>query len=270
MWPIGPRSSETYLHEGQPPQVIPRPLGAVPGRRAPWAELSAEQRSKVPLDAVRRALVQPRESAPAYQNPTGVVPAELPATGRARTAGVLCLVYEGARGEARVVLTRRDRRLLVHAGEIAFPGGRVEAGESPLGAALREASEEVAVDISTVEVIGELTPLATRLSSALVHCFVAVFPGPTSGGLPGPDGCRLRPGEGEVEEIFCPALGELMQEGVFHEELWPVEDEEQLRAVPFFRLAGYAGAVVWGATGRMLYELLSAVSARPGPRTTGG
>lgn len=159
------------------------------------------------------------------------------------------------------MLTKRGRDLPTHAGEVAFPGGRLVDGEDPLGAALREASEEIALNPATAKVVAQLTPLSTGLSTALVHCFVATFPGPDGGGTGGPSGRALMARDGEVEEIFCPALDELLDDGVFAEELWPVSADGALveRAVPFFDLASY-GAVVWGATGRMLYELLTRVT----------
>ncbi|HZV85346.1 MAG TPA: CoA pyrophosphatase [Brevundimonas sp.] len=57
-------------------------------------------------------------------------------------------------GGATVLLTRRADSLASHTGQIAFPGGRLDAGETAVGAALREATEEIALDRGAVEVLG--------------------------------------------------------------------------------------------------------------------
>ena len=82
-------------------------------------------------------------------------------------AAVLVPLFERD-GETRVVLTRRAAHLRTHTGEVSFPGGRLDSGESPEAGALREAAEEVGLDPAQVEVVGRLTPLAT-FSSGLDH-----------------------------------------------------------------------------------------------------
>jgi 8-oxo-dGTP pyrophosphatase MutT (NUDIX family) len=178
----------------------------------------------------------------------------------------LCLLFD-AGGEANVVLTKRAGHLPDHAGEVSFPGGRLGPGEVALAGALREAEEEVGVPASSVSVLGELTPLTTRRSPALVRCFVATFAGPASL----PSGALV--GNDEVERVFWAPLSRLAAPGVFHEELWPVPVSwggggqpgpgsagATYHAVPFFQLDE---DVVWGATGRLLVELLSTVLALP-------
>jgi len=183
---------------------------------------------------------------------------ELPFQSDSRPAAVLCLLFEEA-GETSVVLTRRAAHLRSHAGEVSFPGGRMRPGELPLQAALREANEEVGLQPATVEVIGELTPLTTRLSPALVYCFVSRFDGPRAGGQ------VLCADGSEVDKIFWVPLARLAEDGVYHEELWPADEgaggpaDPAFRSVPFFQLEE---DVVWGATGRLLTELLDAVLVR--------
>lgn len=70
-----------------------------------------------------------------------------------RAAAVLVPVIARP-GGASVLLTRRSDHLTSHAGQIAFPGGRLEAGETAVDAALREAFEEVALDPAAVRVLG--------------------------------------------------------------------------------------------------------------------
>ncbi len=202
---------------------------------------------------------------------TVVIQAELPSGADARPAAVLCLLFE-EEGEANVVLTRRSAHLRSHAGEVSFPGGRLQPGESSLRAALREAHEEIGIEAGAVALIGELTPLTTVRSPVLVHCFVGRLDG-----SPRTRAWRFVPDAREVEKVFWASLSRLAADGVYHEELWPApaasaarsadQPEEgrapeeggvpvSYRAIPFFRLDE---DVVWGATGRLLTELLCIV-----------
>ena len=76
-----------------------------------------------------------------------------------------------------MVLTRRAAHLRTHTGEVSFPGGRLDPGETPEAGALREAAEEVGLDPAAVEVVGRLTPLATFSSSASITPVVGTLPG---------------------------------------------------------------------------------------------
>lgn len=195
---------------------------------------------------VARAL-RARSSAGGGPRPRDVVPSELPPAGDDRPAAVLCLLFE-QEGQASVLLTRRSRHLRTHAGEVSFPGGRLRSGEPALAAALREAQEEVGLRPEWVEVIGELTPLTTRRSPALVRCFV--------GRTDVADVLAELVPNAEVERLFWVRLAQLAAPGVFHEELWPPYEgasPEQYQAVPFFELGQ---ELVWGATARLLAELL--------------
>jgi 8-oxo-dGTP pyrophosphatase MutT (NUDIX family) len=143
---------------------------------------------------------------------------------------------------------------------VSFPGGRLEPGERPLDAALRESQEETGLDPSTVEVIGRLPGIATVTSSSGITPFVGVLPGRP----------RLRPNPAEVAAVLLVPLVELWSPGVHHEELWPRPDGG-MHAITFFELVG---DTVWGATGRMLRELLDrvygVVAERPGGAPVGG
>jgi 8-oxo-dGTP pyrophosphatase MutT (NUDIX family) len=223
-----------------------------PGGPAPWSDLPEGRRRGVTVAAVRRGLAA---RAGVQPSPRHVTLGELPFHGDTRPAAVLCLLFDQD-GEASVVLTQRAAHLPSHAGEVSFPGGRMRPGELPLQAALREAEEEVGLRPAAVDVIGELTPLTTRRSPALVHCFVGRFDGPGAGGR------ALRADRSEVDRIFWVPLARLAEGGVYHEELWPAEPGADVggaplfRSVPFFQLDQ---DVVWGATGRLLTELLGAV-----------
>ena len=144
-----------------------------------------------------------------------VTPAELPSSGDSRPAAVLCLLFEKG-GEANVALTWRLAHFRPHAGEVSFPGGRLQTGELSLRAALREAKEEIGVEPAAVAVIGELTPLTTVRSPALVHCFVARLTA-----RPARDEWRFVPDARELEKVFWLPLARPAARDVYHEELWP-------------------------------------------------
>jgi 8-oxo-dGTP pyrophosphatase MutT (NUDIX family) len=236
------------------PSPIPRPPGARRGRPPVWYRLPAVRRSGIAVDEVKRALAaRPKER----QGTTGTSLVELPPSRRTGPAAVLCLLFD-LDDEANVVLTRRSRQLREHRGQVAFPGGRLLPGEEPLEAALREAQEEIRLDPAAVEVFGQLTPLTTAGQTALVNCFVGATAWPTA----------LVATADEVARVFWVPLAELASDGVYHEELWPYGGSGQVarpskegelgsyHAVPFFNVAG---EVVWGATGRLLAELLDVV-----------
>jgi 8-oxo-dGTP pyrophosphatase MutT (NUDIX family) len=180
----------------------------------------------------------------ARRGPSEPVPGSTPRIelpGQVKPAAVLVALFEED-GEARVILTRRSSRLRSHTGEVSFPGGRLDPGEAPLAAALREASEEVGINPADVEIVGQLSPLATMSSGAAITPFVGVLPGRLV----------LRANPAEVERVFDVSLAELASDGVYHEELWELP-ELGWRPMTFFHLIG---DTVWGATARVLRELL--------------
>jgi 8-oxo-dGTP pyrophosphatase MutT (NUDIX family) len=175
-----------------------------------------------------------------------------------RPAAVLVALFD-AGGEARVVLTVRSSRLRSHRGEVAFPGGRLDPGEGIDDAALREASEEVGLDPASVTVVGHLTPMPTVSSNTLMTPVVATLDAR-------PD---LVPGPDEVDRVFDVALADLLEDRVFREEWWaipgrPGADGQAGGEFPvWFFEAG--GEIIWGATARVLTELLCLALGLPGP-----
>jgi len=169
---------------------------------------------------------------------------------------------DGGRG-ASVVLTRRSAHLRRHRGEVSFPGGARDPGETLVQTALREAEEEIGLAPSAVEVIGELEHLTTVLSPRAIVPFVGLLAGRP----------ELEANPAEVERILLVPLAELVSDDVFREERWPfppgLGGEEdgpgagELRPMWFYELHG---DTVWGATARVLTLFLARVLGVEAPR----
>lgn len=164
--------------------------------------------------------------------------------GRPRQGGVLVLLYEIAR-QPYLVLTRRRDDLQSHAGQISFPGGRREAGESLQTTAFREAFEEVGVLPTELALLGRLSSLYIPPSDYEVYPFVAWY----KNGRP-----VFTPQEREVAEILEVPLSHLLDPATRLEEPWEIRGF-QLN-VPFYLVSGHK---VWGATAMMLSEFLERV-----------
>lgn len=145
--------------------------------------------------------------------------------------------------ELYVVLTTRTTSLRSHSGEVSFPGGRRDGGESLAETALREANEEIDLDPDGVTLIGELDRLATFSSGASIHPYVGILDGEP----------KLNANPDEVARILHVRLSELLEPGVYREEVWTNMFSDGDRELWFFELVG---DTVWGATASMLRQLL--------------
>jgi 8-oxo-dGTP pyrophosphatase MutT (NUDIX family) len=132
-----------------------------------------------------------------------------------------------------------------HTGQVSFPGGRLDPGESEIEAALREAKEEVGIDPASVEVIGRLSSLSTITNPSAITPIVGLLPARPF----------LRPNPSEVARAFTAPVAELFAAGVYHDELWSLPGGA-VRPIHFFDLDD---ETVWGATARMLRELLDRI-----------
>jgi len=209
-------------------QIIPRPAAWQLGAPAPWG--AARRDATIELDALAATI--------AARGPGRPMEVEFP---RGRHSAVLVALFSGERG-AEVVLTRRSQTLNNHKGEISFPGGRLDPGETPVEAALREAHEEVALDPGLVTVVGELDHIATMVS----HSHIV----PVVGTLA--ERPVLRASAGEVDRILTAPLVDLLDAEVYREERWGQPPLD--RAIHFLELED---ETVWGATGRIMVQLLS-------------
>jgi 8-oxo-dGTP pyrophosphatase MutT (NUDIX family) len=239
------------------PQIIPTPAHVRPGDVAPWHHLDPSERQHVSLERVEQAL---RSNARHFDDSwppeqpaelSGVVADSEPRPITRRSAVLVALFEEN--GEARILLTRRSVDLKNHRGEVALPGGRCDEGETSSEAALREASEEIGLNTSAVRVVGWLSPIVTYASGSAIQPIVGLLEQRPS----------LVANPREVERIFDVGLSELMAEGNFIEQRWrrevprPGAEADGSFPIYFYRVPG---EVVWGATARVLTELLAVVT----------
>jgi len=152
-------------------------------------------------------------------------------------AAVLIAVTD--RSDPGVILTVRREHLRTHAGQIAFPGGRIDAGEDPVAAALREAHEEILLDPAAVDLVGMIDAYRT-VTGYVVTPVLGVIP---------PD-LPLEPHEHEVADWFEAPLGFLL------------DPANQRRASALFagRTRHYYEIMwndrrIWGATAAMIVNL---------------
>jgi 8-oxo-dGTP pyrophosphatase MutT (NUDIX family) len=218
-------------------QQIPRPSSCREGDPAPWADLSLDRRDPS-IEQVRAALAAAASPRLSPLEGTGV-----------RASAVLAPLYTHE-GGVHVVLTRRAQDLRSHRGEVSFPGGGQDPSDADLWVtALRESWEEVALESSTVERIGELDHLQTVTSRSYIVPYVGLLPGR-------PD---LVASPAEVELVLHVPLSELLADGVFREERWGLAPLD--RPIAFFELVG---DTIWGATATMLRNLLTIVTTDMG------
>lgn len=166
-----------------------------------------------------------------------------------REAGVLIIIYENSPGEFKIVFIRRGAGHAEdkHAGQMAFPGGKKEEDDKDmLYAAMREAEEEIALDLSMIDILGSLTPLYIPVSKFLVHPFLA-FAAKTP---------VLKRQESEIEEILHLPLTSFLQPDAKQTTRIKIAPQITLNHVPCFIVQNQ---MIWGATAMMLNELLELV-----------
>ncbi|HEY3834469.1 MAG TPA: CoA pyrophosphatase [Acidimicrobiia bacterium] len=213
-------------------QYIPRPATYEIVGPAPWAHLGLADQA-VTLETVRRAVIEHAPARPAPDVPS------------ARPTAVLVAVFE-VDGDAWLVLTKRPDTMPSHQGQIAFPGGKYEAAldASLTDTALREAEEEIALGRDHVEIVGRLDGVGTMASQFVITPFVGLLDAPV----------EFVAHPREVVTVFDVAVRELLGDEVFRRERWSGETNTLHLDMDFYELPG---ETVWGATARMLTNLLS-------------
>jgi 8-oxo-dGTP pyrophosphatase MutT (NUDIX family) len=157
-----------------------------------------------------------------------------------RPAAVLIAVVEHA--QPTVLLTQRAAHLNDHAGQISFPGGKIDATDaSPLDAALREAEEEIGLSRQFIDPIGYLDLYATGFGFRILPTVARVKPG-----------FRLRINEAEVDDAFEVPLAFLMNPANHQ-----VHSKEFRGMARSYYAMPFEERYIWGATAgilRVLYE----------------
>lgn len=169
-----------------------------------------------------------------------IPPEHLPPGGFARAA-VLVPLHE-REGEPHVLLTRRPIAMRHHAGQVSFPGGRIEPGEESLAAALREAHEEVGLEPARADVLGRLSETLVLMSAFRLTPWVASVPYPYP----------YAAAPGEVDEILHVPLAALTRPGAHR-----VESREAYGMRLDVHFFSVGDDVIWGATARVLAELVA-------------
>lgn len=183
-------------------------------------------------ESLRRALRDP----PRGELLAADLPGE-PMAAAAIPAAVLIAVTD--RPVPGVVLTVRRDHMRTHAGQVAFPGGRIDPGENPTAAALREAQEELALQPEAVEVVGMLDPYLTVTGYAVTPVV----------GVVAPD-LRLRPQEAEVADWFEAPLDFITDPANHHRR--SALFRGQMR---HYYEIDWNGRRIWGATAAMTINL---------------
>lgn len=172
-------------------------------------------------------------------NDTNLLPGDLPDEPALANVGAAVLIGVTDRAEPGVILTVRRADMRTHAGQVAFPGGRIDDGEDATKAALREAWEELGLDPGSAEVVAEIDPYRTVTGYIVTPVLAVIEPDQP-----------LSPHEHEVADWFEAPLGFILDSA----------NQEQKSALFRGRERHYYeimwnGRRIWGATAAMIVNL---------------
>lgn len=148
-------------------------------------------------------------------------------------------------GSLWVVFTRRTETVEHHRGQISFPGGAAEPGDRTLlETALRETEEELGISRADALPLGSLSPIVT-ITSFYIEPYVAAIPQPYI----------FRPAEAEIAEVLEVPMAALFNPAILEKKSLPGREGMVL----FYH---YRHHVIWGATARIVEELLEVLKER--------
>lgn len=166
-------------------------------------------------------------------------------------AAVLMPIFS-REGEAHVLFTKRTEQVKTHKGQISFPGGLKDPQDhSLLAAALRECREEIGMDASSVQILGQLDDMTTSAAPIAITPFVGI--------ISYPQPFRLNPKE--VERLLEVPLAFFLHQP--HTRIKWVPRQGKFGAVYYY---SYGKDVIWGATARILRHFIEVVFGRPAQR----
>jgi 8-oxo-dGTP pyrophosphatase MutT (NUDIX family) len=155
-------------------------------------------------------------------------------------------------GELHAVFTKRRSDLRLHAGQVSFPGGRREPGDADLTeTALREAREEIGLEPADVVVLGALSPTPTVVTDIAIYPIVGLIAEPARAWIVD---------ESEVEAVIEVSLRGLAATHRLQTFVRPGGRQVTTDAY------GAGEHTIWGATGRIVSDLLARIEADPGGR----
>jgi mutator protein MutT len=163
----------------------------------------------------------------------------------ARMGAVLILLYEDE-GAFKTCFIERTQYDGVHSGQIAFPGGKMEPGETLEQTAVREAAEEIGVRQEDVNILGQLTALYIPPSNFLVHPFVGTISYKPA----------FFPQVAEVAEVVEVKIDDLADERFRGEKKITLSSGNTVET-PFY---GLSGKTVWGATAMIISEFIEVLN----------
>ncbi len=177
---------------------------------------------------------------PLGPDPTAAILPEYVPAGGFRWASVLVPLHEKD-GAPHVIVTQRPSTMRRHAGQISLPGGALDLGEESLQAALREAHEEIGLDRRQVTLLGRLSEVVVLTSPFRLTPWVASVPYPYP----------YAAAPGEVEEIVHVPIAALLDEAAYG--VRRVEAYGMTLDTHSYHVGRH---LIWGATARILHELL--------------
>ena len=152
-----------------------------------------------------------------------------------RLASVLVVIYGKS---PKIIMTEKQKSMKLHAGEISFPGGKIDVNDADLlETALRETNEEIGLNISKDQVVGQLLPVLTLNSGFLILPFVSIL-----------DEIPPLVSNSEVEKIFHMPLDSLL--GTIAKDTDPSHN-----LIDEMFTFEYQAQIVWGASARILKQI---------------
>jgi 8-oxo-dGTP pyrophosphatase MutT (NUDIX family) len=165
-----------------------------------------------------------------------------------RRSAVLIPLFNSA-SEYRVLFTKRTDSVEAHKGQISFPGGRIEEEDgSPLETALREADEEIGLSRKDVTVLGQMDDARTVSSNYIVHPFVGLIPYPYD----------FKTSVREVKELIEVPFQVFLSGDSAGESTSVVYEGATYQTLAYH----YRGEVIWGATARIMQNLVDLVKRK--------